>query len=85
MQYHLNSERFTKWRMFANKAMKIGLRCPLTTETGPQRALMQSAIDQMARRRAHPPALKAFALKDVADAHRFLGSPDLLGKIALVP
>ena len=46
---------------------------------------MQSAIDQMARRRAHPPALKAFALKDVADANRFLGSPDLLGKIALVP
>ena len=70
--------------MFANKAMKIGLRCPLTTETGPQRALMQSAIDQIARRRVPPPAPKAFALKDSADAWSF-GSPDLLGKIALVP
>jgi len=54
----------------------------MTPEIGQCGALMQSAIIQMARRRAHPPALKAFALKDVADAHRFLGSPDLLGKIA---
>jgi NADPH:quinone reductase len=50
-----------------------------------RRDLMERAIELIAQGRVSPPAPTVFALKDAVAAHRLLQSPELLGKIALVP
>ena len=48
-------------------------------------ALMNSAIDQMARGAVRPAAATVLPLSDAREAHRRLDAPDFLGKIILRP
>ncbi len=67
----------------------VAVRCysvhVLDHEPARRRELMQGAIDLLADGRIRPPAPRCFALREAVEAHRLLATPDLLGKIVLVP